>query len=217
MVLFFAAMCFLTRDPRVVGEMQLVLLTRLEGRQMHEYVFRKDNPIGLHLADTVAIGGAAAARDVLQRAAVSIRRDTLWSSFSSSTAKRSPSKDELQELLRLVSSGPLADVDPRLSSILFDRDGRYGLNWTECCKAMTGDSLFSPHWSFDDETNKSILNLFYMTAFDEFLSLSVKEDGTLTQALLLWRDRKHEKEESTIMAGQAFANYLLHYLWHNTL
>lgn len=186
---------------------------------MDEYVFRKGNPVGLYLADTIAIDGAAAAENALEQAAVLIRRDTLWSSFSSRNrkARRSPSKEELRELIRLVSSGPLADVDPRLSSILFDPDAQYGLNWTECCKAMADDALFSPHWSFDDDTKKTSQKLFFMTAFDEFLSLTIKEDGTLEQALLLWRNRKNVNEESTIMAGQACVNYLLHYLWHNTL
>jgi len=210
-------MCFLTRDPRVVGKMQLVMLTRLEGRRINEYVFRKGNPIGIQLFDAVAIGGAAAARDALQGAAVKIRRDALWTCFSSHTAKRAPSKAELHELLRMVSFGPLADVDPRLSPILFDPENEYGLDWSDCCKVMADDALFFPHWTFDDERNNTSRTLFYMTAFDEFLSISVSKEGTLVEAQLLWRDRKHENKESTVMAGQAFANFLMHYMWHHTM
>jgi hypothetical protein len=194
--------------------MQLVILTRLEGRQMKEYVFRKGNPVGMQLVDMIAIAAAAAARDVLQAAAVNIRRDVLWTSFSAQPAKRAPSKEELHELLYMVSSGPLADVDPRLPSILFDPDNEYGLDWKECCKAMAEDSLFFPHWAVNDEKSNTTQNLFYMTSFDEFLSLSVNKDGALVEALLLWRDRKNENEEKTILAGQAFANYIMHFLWH---
>lgn len=209
------AMCFLTRDPRAVGRMRLVILTRMEGRRMNEFVFRKGNPIGIQLFDAVAIGGAGAARDALQAAALYIRRDTLWTRFSSKTAKRGPSKEEFDELLRLVSSAPVADIDSRLPSILFDQGGEYCLDWRLCCKAMAGDSLFSRHWLLREEQSTTTQYLFYMTLFDEFLSLCVSKDGTLAMATLLWRDRNNE--ESTILAGQAFANYLIHYMWHNTI
>ena len=43
---------------------------------MDEFVFRKGNPIGVQMFDAVAIGGAAAARDALQTAALNIRRDS---------------------------------------------------------------------------------------------------------------------------------------------
>lgn len=184
---------------------------------MDEFVFRKGNPIGIQIFDAVAIGGAAAARDALQAAALNIRRDTLWTRFASKTAKREPPKEELRELVHLVSSGPVADIDPRLPSILFDTRREYGLDWNECCKAMAEDALFSPHWTFDDEESNTTRNIFYLTSFDEFLSLSVSKNGTLAEAILLWRDRKHENEESTIMAGQAFANYLIHYMWHHSI
>lgn len=213
-------MCFVTRDPREVGTLQLVMLTRLEGRKMKEYVFRKGNPFGVPLFDAVAIACASAAQDALQSAAINIRRDELWAAFSNQATRRSPTKEEFTELLTMVSSDPLANVDAQLSLILFDPQKEYGLDWREICKAAADDSLFFPHWTFDDENDNGTQNLFYMSAFDEFLYLLVNEDGTLSEAKLLCRDRKtsseQEHEESTVMAGQAFANYLMHFLWHSS-
>lgn len=215
-------MCFVTRDPRVIGQMQLVMLTRLEGRRMNEYVFRKGNPFGVPLYDAVAIAAAGAARDVLQAAALNIRRDELWAAFSNRATRRAPTRKEFDELQRMVSSEPLADVDSRLPSILFGPKEEYGLDWRECCHAMAEDSLFFPHWTFDDgeQQDATTQNLFYMSAFDEFLSLSVNKDGTLSKAQLLRRDgskQAQEDDESIVMAGQAFANYLIHYLWHTSM
>ena len=181
---------------------------------MKEYVFRKGNPIGIQLVDMIAISVASAAQDILQAAAVNIHRDALWASFSTQMPKRAPSKEQLRDLLHTVSSSPLADVDPRLPSVLFDPHNKYSLDWRECCKAMAEDPLFSPHLTFAVDQNNSTQTLFYMAPFDGFLSLSVDNYGALAEALLLWRHQTHENEESTVMAGQAFANYLMHFLWH---
>lgn len=168
--------------------------------------------------DAVAIECARAARDALQAAAIAIRRDELWAAFSNQATRRSPTKEEFHELLRMVSSDPLESVDPRLPSILFDPDKEYGLDWNECCQTMTEDHLFFPHWTFRDEETKITQNLFYMSAFDEFLILSIDKDGMLVEPRLLWKDRSEAAhEEGTIMAGQAFANYLIHYLWHSKM
>jgi hypothetical protein len=127
-------------------------------------------------------------------------------------ARRAPSIDELHELLRLISSGPLVDEDSRLQSVCFDTEHDYGVDWRHCFKKMAEDPIFSPHWAFQEDSTTR--NLFYMRGFDEFLSLLVNDDGRLREAHLLWRDKSREHEESKVMAGQVFANYLVHYLWH---
>lgn len=203
-------MCFLTRDPQIVGKMDLVILCRREGRRLNEYVFRERNPVGVQLFDLIAVAAAKAARDVLQATAMNIRRDELWSLFTVEVARGARSNDELHELLRLISSGQL--VDERLQSVCFDTDQNYAVDWRNCFKKMAEDRIFSPHWTFREDS--ATRNLFYMRGFDEFLSLLVNDDGRLLEAHLLWRDKSRENEESKVMAGQVFANYLVHYLWH---
>ena len=204
----------MTRDLHVTGRLQLIILCRTEGRRLNEYVFRRGSPIGVKLLDLVAAGAATVARDVLQAAAIDMRLDALWAMFTPQLgAKRFPSREDFQELRQMVESGPLIGVEENLQSVLFDRDKEYKVNWSECCMAMEEDPLFFPHFAFHE--GDSTQKLFYMRQFDEFLSLLIGENGILEDAQLLWRDRSHENEESKILAGQAFANYLMHYLWHN--
>ena len=164
----------------------------------------------MQLFDLIAVAAAKAARDVLQATAMNIRRDELWALFTVEVARGAPSNDELHELLRLISFGPL--VDERLQSVCFDTDQNYAVDWRNCFKKMAEDHIFSPHWAFREDS--ATRNLFYMRGFDEFLSLLVNDDGRLLEAHLLWRDKSRENEESKVMAGQVFANYLVHYLWH---
>jgi hypothetical protein len=166
----------------------------------------------MQLLDLISIAAARAARDVLQAAAMNIRRDALWSLFTVEAKKRVPSNDELHELLRLVTFGPLVHEDSRLQTVLFDTEREFGVDWRNCFQKMGQDPIFSPHWVFHED--KATRNLFFMRGFDEFLSFLMNDDGSLREAHLLWRDKSREHEESQVMAGQVFANYLVHYLWH---
>jgi hypothetical protein len=166
----------------------------------------------MQLLDLITITAARVARDVLQAAALNIRRDALWSLFMVKAKKLVPSNDELHEFLHLVTFGMLVHEDSRLQSVLFDTERKYGVDWKNCFKKMAQDPIFSPHWVFQE--NKATRNLFYMSGFDEFLSFLVNEDGSLQEAHLLWRLKSREHEESQVMAGQVFANYLVHFLWH---
>jgi hypothetical protein len=192
--------------------LQLIILCQTEGKKLNEYVFRKGTPIAMQLIDLITIAAARVARDVLQAAAVNIHRDALWSLFMVKTKAHVPSSDELHELLHLVTFGLLVHEDSRLQSVLFDTEGDYGVDWSNCFKKMGKDPIFSPHWVFQE--GKATRNLFYLRDFDEFLSFLVNEDGSMREAHLLWRNQSREPEESQVMAGQVFANYLVHYLWH---
>lgn len=205
------AICFLTRDTQIVDKMQLVIVCRLEGHRLHHYIFHKGNPIGAKLLDLICVAAARVARDTLHAAALNIRRDELWSSFMAEKSTRAPNHEELKELLGLVSSGPLVEGDSRLHAVVVNHDDEYGLDWSRCCGKMAEDPMFTPHWTFREDS--STRNLFYMRPFDEFLCLWTNDDGSLREARRLWRDRNYKHRKT--LATQAFANYLMHYLWHS--
>ena len=186
-------MFFITLYPNESGKMKLVILTRTQGLDLADFMFREGSNVAIHILDNIAIEGSRLALKELHFVAECLLKDTLWKSFSSSsrfltsalkpTSSKMPQQQSLKELLRLVPTQPFLQLPmsgsskidriPDEVSFLFGKES--GIDWLSCCSSMKQNKFFSPHTS--TENKGSINNLFYVRRYDIFLMIVVKRDG----------------------------------------
>lgn len=228
MVLVFAALCFITSYPSDNTKMKLVFLSRTQGLNLADFMFREGSNVAIHILDNIAVEGGRLALKELHFVAESLLKDSLWKSFSS---RRSPStlspsiinrispQQNLYELLKLVPSHPFLrlpmagslknndKIRPEIS-FLFCTDS--GINWLSLCSSMKQNKFFSPHSSTEDKG--SINNLFYIEKYDVFLMIVVKRDSGLVRIDVIEKKRIPDKYP---LIFDTVVSFILHYVWYN--
>ena len=207
--------------------MKLVILTRTQGLDLADFMFREGSNIAIHILDNIAIEGSRLALNELHFVAECLLKDSLWKSFSSSrspsstlqsTSNKIPRHHNLHELLRLVPAHPFLQLPMNSSSnidriptevnFLFGKES--GIDWQSCCSSMKQSKFFSPHSS--TEYNGLINNLFYIQRYDIFLMIVVKRDSSLLRIDVIEKKRIPDKYH---LIFDCVVSFVLHYIWHN--
>lgn len=222
------AMSFITLYPNERSKMKLVILTRTQGLDLADFMFRDGSSVAIHVLDNIAIEGSRLALKELHFAAECLLKDTLWKSFSSSsrfltttlkpTSSKMSQQQSLKELLRLVPAHPFLQLPmsasskidriPAEVSFLFGTES--GIDWLSCCHSMKQNKFFSPHAS--TENKGSVNNLFYVRKYDIFLMIVVKRDGSLLSIDVIEKKRTPDKYN---LIFESVVNFVLHYVWRN--
>ena len=179
----------------------MVILCRTQGRNLADFMFREKSNVAIRILDNIAVEAAGLAYKELRFCSQKLRKERLWTSFSSSpTGSKHPTplRESMDEMLRLSRVLPLSlpqlnghnltDGLPELAMLLGDESG---IDWSICCKCMRRDKrVFSPYWSFDSPPRPpptqnhhyehqeqpelpTTTHLFYMREEDLFLLLQV--------------------------------------------
>lgn len=220
-------MCFITLYPNDRKKMKLVILTRTQGLDLADFMFREGSNIAIHILDNIAIEGSRLALKELHFVAECLLKDSLWKSFSSSrssTTKLQSTSDKihqqhkLYELLRLVPAHPFLQLPingsskidriPADVSFLFGKES--GIDWLSFCSSMQQNDFFSPHSSTEDIG--CINNLFYIQRYDIFLMIVVKRDASLLRIDVIEKKRIPDKYD---LIFESVVSFILHYVWHN--
>ena len=208
--------------------MKLVILSRTQGLNLADFMFREGSNVAIHILDNIAIEGSRLAMKELHFVAECILKDSLWKSFSSrrrasktslqSMSNRMPQQQNLHELLRLVPAHPFLELPmigslkidriPPEVSFLFGRDS--GINWLSCCSSMKQNKFFSPHSSTEEKGY--INNLFYVRRYDIFLMIVVKRDSSLLRIDVIEKKRAPDKYH---LIFDSLVSFVLHFVWHN--
>ena len=221
------AMFFITPYPNKRNEMKLVILTRTQGLNLADFMFREGSNVAIHILDNIAIEGSRLALKELHFVAECLLKDTLWKSFSSSrfptsalqsTANRMASQHSLNELLSLVPAHPFLhlplsvsskiDGIPAEVSFLFGKES--GIDWLSCCSSMKQNKFFCPHSS--TESKGFINHLFYIRRYDVFLMIVVKRDSSLLRIDVIEKKRMPDKYH---LIFDSVVSFVLQYVWHN--
>ena len=220
-------MSFITLYPNDRKKMKLVFLTRTQGLDLADFMFREGSSVAIHILDNIAIEGSRLALKELHFVAECLLKDSLWKSFSSSrsitttlqsTSNKMPQHHNLDELLRLVPAHPFLELPlsgsskmdgtPADVNFLFGRES--GINWLSCCASMKQNKFFSPHSS--TEGKGFINNLFYIQRYDVFLMIVVKRDASLLRIDIIEKKRVPDKYH---LIFDSVVSFVLHYVWQN--
>jgi len=221
------SMCFITLYPNDRKKMKLVILTRTQGLDLADFMFREGSNIAIHILDNIAIEGSRLALKELHFVAECLLKDSLWKSFSSSrssitklqsTSDKIHQQHKLYELLRLVPAHPFLQLPingsskidriPADVSFLFGKES--GIDWLSFCSSMQQNDFFSPHSSTEDIG--CINNLFYIQRYDIFLMIVVKRDASLLRIDVIEKKRIPDKYD---LIFESVVSFILHYVWHN--
>jgi hypothetical protein len=160
--------------------MQLWIVSRTQGKDLLEYMFRNGSNFAMSILDNIAGDAAGLAYDELRFAARNLRCDELWNRMSSRVPKRKagiPTKEDVDELLELVTEVPLLErlssLDKQQVSLVLGS----GLNWLSCCAAMQKEPVFTPSHNFNSAKEK--LFLFFLKDEDLFLLIRLGHQGEL--------------------------------------
>jgi hypothetical protein len=200
--------------------MQLVILCRTQGRNLSDYMFREGCNVAIHVLDNIVYEAAGLAYKELQFVSEKLRRDVLWESVSSKNTVRQPkvAEEDIHEMLRLCHVQPLLDSlgsnrKDSQSEVLTNLLGpESGIDWTACCLRMQREPVFTPNWSLKSEGFAT--NLYFDQQEDIFVSVGVDQSGRLLRVGLVEKDKSVTVAHRQ-MTIQRFANFLLHFIWHN--
>lgn len=208
------AIAFLTSDRSEPTKLELLVLCRTQGKDLHSFMFREGSDVAISVLDNIAGEVAGLAYEELRTAAKDLRCTALWTKVSRMVKKRTdrPTTDEIDELLFLVTRKPLFQKVGPLDASKVAMVMRSDINWLSCCAAMQNEPCFSPSHVF--QSGGLSFYLFYLRDEDFFLLFQVEN----TQALLHGLDivMRNEKAFCDEMAGkviQKLVNYILFYLW----
>ena len=176
-------------------------------------MFRNGSNYAMSILDNIACDAAGLAYEELRIAARNLRCNELWAKVST-RAKRKvdrATKDDVDELLALVTLVPLLErlgpLDKQQVSMVLDSE----LDWLNCCAAMEKEPAFSPSHSFDSDRGK--LFLFFLKDEDLFLSVHVGPEGEFQGLDLVLKDENELKGGKDTWVAQKLTNYLLNFLW----
>lgn len=221
-------MCFIALYPGETEKMKLVILTRTQGLDLADFMFREGSNVAIHVLDNIAIEGSRLALKELHFVAECLLKDTLWKSFSSSNrlptstlqskSNRSSQHQNLAELLRLVPVHPFlqlplsgnSKIDGIPAEVKFLFGNESGIDWLSCCASMKQNKFFSPHSS--TESKGFINNLFYIRRFDVFLMIVVKRDASLLRIDVIEKTRTPDKYH---LIFDSVVSFVLQYVWYN--
>ena len=204
--------------------MKLVVLSRTQGLNLANFMFRSGSNVAIHILDNIAIEGSRLALKELHFVAECLLKDSLWKSFSSSKYSASTStsllsqQNTLHELLRLVPVHPFlqlpvngsSKIDRIPAEVYFLFGNESGIDWHSCCASMKEENFFSPHSS--TESNDLTNNLFYMNKYDVFLMIVVKRDSSLQRIDVIEKKRIPDKYH---LIFDSVVHFVLQYVWYN--
>lgn len=177
-------------------------------------MFRNGSNYAMSILDNIAGDAAGLAYEELRFAARSLRCNELWTKISSRTPKRKadvPTKEDVDEMLVLVTQVPLLQrlgpIDKQQLSLVLES----GLNWFSCCAAMEKEPIFCPSHNFASDEGK--LFLFFLKEEHLFLSIRAGRHGDLQSLDLVLKDESELKGGKDTLVIQKLTNYLLNFLW----
>jgi len=221
------SICFFTLYPNDKKKMKLVILSRTQGVDLADFMFREGSNVAIHILDNIAIEGSRLALKELHFVAECLLKDSLWTSFSSdktptstlqSASNGTSQQENLYELLRLVPAHPFLQLPlngsskieriPAEASFLFGKDS--GIDWIACCTSMKQNNFFLPHTSIEGKgfTN----NLFYVKRYDILLMIVVRRDASLQGIDIIEKKRTPDKYH---LIFDSVVSFVLQYVWHN--
>jgi hypothetical protein len=218
------SLCFLVYDKAVTDKMELVILCRTQGRDVHEYVFREGSNVGISIVDSIAVESAGLSYGELQAAARNLRRDDLWTRLSK-TGPFASSNDQaaqplINEFLELCTVWPIAQhlkntMEFRRLVGLFEE---LDTDWRLVCELMSKDPAFSPSWTFTSEELQLRKGLFYMRNEELFLCMKIPidSDGRDIEFEIVERNGCSSAEKKS-MVIQKLVNFLLYFIWSDML
>ena len=187
-------------------------------------MFREGSNLAIYILDNVAVEAAGLARKELHSAALSLRRDMLWKSFSSeaSVSKYVTSPVQLERDYQAfiesvnvsafshVAGSRVVDKSDEMAT-LFGPDSVIS-DWSTCCLAMRQDDGYRPNWRF--EAADSVTCLYYSSVEDLFWKIRFDPDGGKLLRIDLVEKSANISFEGRQLAIQKLCNFLLHFIWH---
>lgn len=195
------AFCLLS-DSDISGRLELTILCRAKGVDLHRFMFRQDSNVAVTIAKNIAIEAAGIALNELIAASTSLRLRTLWGLASNEATH--PNQEVLPNALAELLG--LCVVEP--FQLLFDEG--LEINWPEICDCMSLENSFSPSWSIESRRR-----LFYIGVCDMFLLVALPNENTSVQLDFVLTSAEAVAEGRKTRAAQLVANFILHCLWSN--
>jgi len=196
--------------------MELLIVSRTQGKRIHEYMFRNGSNVGYTVMDHIAAEAAGIAYEGLRCSARDLRRDDLWLKASKEPRgnRRQTTREEIEELLVLIPPQPLLDRLSNEDKLKTAMVLGSGLKWLSVLSALGSDPSFSPSYIFDaTETNPLKLHLFYISDEDLFLSFQLDANGNIFSLDIIANEERLMVEEKSALVTQRLSNYMLHFLW----
>jgi hypothetical protein len=209
------SICFLTCDGSVKDKMKIQILSRTQGRNLRDFMFREGSDVAISIADNIAVEAAGLAFEEFRAASASLYRDALWSRVSLSSPVRKsvdvPIGEEIDELLQLTMVTPIEQYvrnKTDFQQLALALDGELGT----FCDVLAKEPSFSPAWELMNDNAQRARRLFYMSSEDIFLLAKLSASGTVQFSLV-------EREHGALVGPgsgavtQKLTNFLLHYFW----
>jgi hypothetical protein len=199
----------------VKDKMKIQILSRTQGRNLRDFMFREGSDVAISIADNIAVEAAGLAFEEFRAASASLYRDALWSRVSLSSPVRKsvdvPIGEEIDELLQLTMVTPIEQYvrnKTDFQQLALALDGELGT----FCDVLAKEPSFSPAWELMNDNAQRARRLFYMSSEDIFLLAKLSASGTVQFSLV-------EREHGALVGPgsgavtQKLTNFLLHYFW----
>lgn len=203
--------------------MTLVILCRTQGKDLDEFMFRQGSNTAISVLGNIAAEAAGLAHKELRLAAASLRKEKLWALFSSTGFawhEMPQSAHDITELLNLCSVKPILHFldssaeSQRFAAIYNDASL---IDPTRFCAYMKLDHTFSSVWNLPETNGPRRHHLFYLEREDLFLSVKVNMGETGLQIELVESEERPTFNRGATGAIQKVANFMLHFIWYETL
>jgi len=213
------ASCFLLPDELDDGKMYLLILCRTRGQNLSELIFPGNSKVAMYILDKIVFEAAGMLYKELKFASEHLRRDRLWSLFSTTGPSAQPGGEQnFAELLQMIHRRPIAQLlgmndatSVQYISLLNAQETL--VDWTACCSMMRSDPAFSPNWVLSFDTTHGVeVQVFYLPPEDMFLMVGLDRMGQPAFVDLLEKEQSITLERPH-MAIQKLTNFLLHYIW----
>lgn len=203
------SICFLVLDERSPESLNLVLLSRTQGRDLHGFIFREGSNLATAIIDCIAIECAKMAYKELRVAARRISRDSSWEHISTSHPRTPPSPKQVDDLLKLCVVRNAVEYlkgpnDMQRFELLCQCVSATEGSWNRLCKMMLHEPAFAPAWTLDDSQC-----LYYCSSSDTYLLLSTRDAESMNIGIV---EREEVTACNSAFAVQKLLNYLLYAL-----
>jgi hypothetical protein len=207
------SLCFLNFDNKNVGNMNLDIICRTKGMDLYECMFRDGTNVAVTIFGSIAIEAASLLYKEIRCAAINLRRDKLWKSFSS---PKNELTDHLQELLKLCTVTPLNTMhddneEYRKLVAVFNDPAVFDSN--RLCDFLSRDAAFSSAWQSSNAMDFAAQRLYFIQSDDAFLLVTTFEGGDRCELDLIERTSISGIENRSIRAVEKIVNFLIYFLW----